>query len=353
MPQKPQPTPQTSSFGSALKGAAASGLESAVGALPAEAIGSALNGLFGLASARMNYKYNKKLMALQNQYSIDAFNRENARQDQLLYNSAAMQRHGLASAGYSTADPSGTGFQQPAVGSMDTPTNPSAGMVDLGKFDLMQAAQLRLLNEQAKNVQANTLKTTAETRYQDMQNDLFAVYGEEQIKSALANVQEDTRKKHEEALFTDQQRLNSIALTDAQIEEISSKIDIAYQKLDPELKLLAAEAFKADQDGKLSKAKISEVYQNIKESQERINLMKTQEGLNNAQTDVAISTAKNIVQQTRTEGWKTVEQMQKAQMAQFEQTLQQEMGYTAAKAKKIVETIFPVGALFGLFMKKQ
>lgn len=164
MPQKPQPTPQVSSFGSAVKGALASGFESALGSLPGAAIGNALNGLFGLASARMNYKYNKKLMALQNQYAIDAFNRENERQNQLLYNSAAMQRHGLASAGYSTADPSGTGFEQPAVANMDTPSNPSAPFVDFGRYDLLQAAQARLLNEQAENL---SIKNRYEVRRQE------------------------------------------------------------------------------------------------------------------------------------------------------------------------------------------
>ena len=111
MPQKPQPTPQVSSFGSAVKGALASGFESALGSLPGAAIGNGLNGLFGLASARMNYKYNKKLMALQNQFAIDAFNRENERQNQLLYNSAAMQRHGLASAGCSNPVPEGSAVE--------------------------------------------------------------------------------------------------------------------------------------------------------------------------------------------------------------------------------------------------
>lgn len=164
MSQKPQPTPQVSSYGSAVKGALASGFESALGSLPGAAIGNAVNGLFGMASARMNYKYNKKLMALQNQYAIDAFNRENERQNQLLYNSAAMQRHGLASAGYSTADPSGTGFEQPAVANQDTPSNPSAPFIDIGRYDLLQAAQARLLNEQAENL---SIKNRYEVRRQE------------------------------------------------------------------------------------------------------------------------------------------------------------------------------------------
>lgn len=163
-PQKPLPTPQKSSYGSSLLGALGSGFSSAVGALPSLGIGAAANGLFNMIGQRMQYKYNKKLMALQNQYSIEAFNRENDRQDWLLRNSAALQKQGLENAGYSTADPSGTGFEQPTTNNQDVPSNPSAQPFDMSKFGLAEALQARLVAAQAENLE---IKNRYEVRRQE------------------------------------------------------------------------------------------------------------------------------------------------------------------------------------------
>ena len=116
---------------------------------------SILNAGLGAAGSVVGYNQNKSLMALQNKYAIDAFNRENARQDYLLANMGQITRNSMANAGYSAADPSGVGMMTPSTGSMQPPSNPSMSPVDFGKIDLLQANvlanQAKLIGEQAEN----------------------------------------------------------------------------------------------------------------------------------------------------------------------------------------------------------
>ena len=95
---------------SGVAAAAASAVKSAAAKSAASsAVAPAVNGFFGAITMRRQFKNQKKLMALQNQYDIEAFNRENARQDWLMRNEDSLKRQSLENAGYSTADPNGTG----------------------------------------------------------------------------------------------------------------------------------------------------------------------------------------------------------------------------------------------------
>lgn len=119
----------------------------------ASAASGAIGGLFGLIGARSQRKQQEKLMAKQFAYDTKAFAMENARQDFLLKNSALLQKQGLERAGYSTADPEGTGFQLAGNNTVETPAAPSAAMPFINNVDVagsMSAlASAKLANSQA------------------------------------------------------------------------------------------------------------------------------------------------------------------------------------------------------------
>ena len=95
----------------------------------------------GVASgAKIGYEKQKKLMALQNQYSIDAFNRSNARQDELLGTAPTLAVQGLKAAGLSPSDPTGNGYsssQSPMQ--QDSPSAPSATIPSIPGSDFISA----------------------------------------------------------------------------------------------------------------------------------------------------------------------------------------------------------------------
>lgn len=88
---------------SVAQGAVTGGLQAAGG------------GLFGLIGAGIQYRRQRKLMALANQYEIDAFNRENERQNWLMQNQYALQKQGLRNAGLSTAMMTSNGMPGPVA----------------------------------------------------------------------------------------------------------------------------------------------------------------------------------------------------------------------------------------------
>lgn len=168
------------------------------GALGTQTLSSAasgiVNSLMGMASAGLNYRYNKKLMNLQNQYNIDAFNRQNARQDYLLENSPSITRDALRKAGYSAADPNGTGVSSPAVQGMDTPSpvgafaslgsaNPMVSYSELKNAELIES-QKKLNEENAKKLASDTDKVKLEIDQAKQSFDL-----------TLKNLQADLDKK--------------------------------------------------------------------------------------------------------------------------------------------------------------
>lgn len=155
------------------------------------------NGLLGLAGARLAYKYNKKLMAKQNQYNIEAFNRENARQDSLIRNQYVMNKEALRAAGLSEsmAGTDATGISAPSATNMDVPSNPSASAIDLGKFDLVGAANANLVSSQAElnRVQANVLAKKADAEIDKMRADIKVAL--DTLPATIENIKADTANK--------------------------------------------------------------------------------------------------------------------------------------------------------------
>ena len=136
------------------------------------AVNSAVSGLFGALNsavgARMNYKYQKKLMKLQNQYDIEAFNRENQRQDWLLQNTAALTKQGLRNAGYSTADPNGVGVTTPQTNTQDVP---SGTFVPYSTPNLPDAASSYASLKQGQLTDANARLMISQAKLNEIEAD--------------------------------------------------------------------------------------------------------------------------------------------------------------------------------------
>lgn len=213
-------------FGSQLLGAAAQSLPGfALGGIQAA-------GQYGLNSlaAKQSFEYSKRLMALQNSYQRQAFERENERQDYLLANQYAINRNSLKAAGYSAANPDGVSLSPPSVNNQDSPTHSQFG-VESTKLDLMSGAMLSKLNAETKKIEADTdktktdnevaqeqlkaLKETLPERIGQIKSEYYKVTKENRhIDAMVDNLEESTRQMSitndfNEKTFND--RANSIA----------------------------------------------------------------------------------------------------------------------------------------------
>lgn len=113
-------------------------------------------------NAQQTYEYNSKLMEQQNEYNVQAFERERNRQNEIMLTQPSLMKQGLHNAGYSAADPQGTGFSPVAANNMDVPTNPSMqydmSPVDIaGIYQSVSAARLASSTARKNEIEADYL----------------------------------------------------------------------------------------------------------------------------------------------------------------------------------------------------
>lgn len=182
-------------------------------------VGGALQGAINMGSTamsnRQNYKYNTKLMSLQNQYNIDAWNRSVARDDYLLSNSQKLQKDALRSAGYSTADPNGTGVMN-GGSTLQPQAYPSASFnAQPYSFDIIgpmaALAQLKKTNaeKEGQDLSNQFSRETMKDREKavSLNNDLIQK-NIQQIDSTIQNINQDSELKREQKREVTQSILN-------------------------------------------------------------------------------------------------------------------------------------------------
>lgn len=184
----------------------AQGATSAVGGLPGMAmsagsglLGGLIQGIFAKRQAKQQFKYQQRLMAQQQQYNMQAFEAENERQNWLMTHEDAMKRRSLEEAGYSTANPQGTGVSTPAVSNMDTPSG-TAPMADyVPQVDIAQGQSI-LANARLQNSQASLNEIEAQYRAQllgkqidKMNTDIKIAL--DTLPETIKNIQADTAMK--------------------------------------------------------------------------------------------------------------------------------------------------------------
>lgn len=212
----------------------------------------------------------------------------------------------------------------------------------MGKLDLIQA---RLMEAQVKNLEAEANKKVVETEGQSIQNYLNTTYGDAQWQVAIKNLDSQTAQNYANELYLNQKKLNETNLTDAQVNNIEKHLDWDYQKLSPELQLLAAQAYQATASGDLNHAQIGEVWQSIRESAQRIRNLQTELGLTSAQTAVAVQQAKNFAVENKILGLQTVSQKAHTELDLFRKDIEKSMGFRFYQAKRVAEAVLPIGVL--------
>lgn len=186
-----------------------------------------------IANAGLSYLFSRRLMKQQNQYAIDAFNRENARQDYLMANAQSIQRDSLKNAGYSAADPNGTGFAPPSTNTMDTPSQTQFSVSDFGD-PFAQVANIRSMRE--------------DIRAKELANEHLGLenkYLERKLEAEIGNTEaERNAKEFQNAINTEVRPIlietftqtlsnlkNSGDLTQKQIDEATKNISILDEQL--------------------------------------------------------------------------------------------------------------------------
>ena len=229
--------------------ASSAGKASAAKSAGVAAVGPSVNGLFGAITMRRQYKNQKKLMALQNQYDIEAFNRENARQDWLMLNEDSLKRQSLENAGYSTADPNGTGVTTPSVGNMDVPATPTAPLLSgspgtdfVNAFTAMR--QSELIDSVKRKNEAEANKALAEGEGVRITNEYIRPRNDAEIKQVL----QDIELKKKQGKLSDVQADTAERLckatedkTEAECKQIDQAIENAkeeYRRIQEQINLL-------------------------------------------------------------------------------------------------------------------
>lgn len=312
------------------------------------AVDSAVGGAMNLAGAKLNYKYQKRLMRLQNAYDVQQWNRENERQNFLLNNQVQFTKNSLRNAGYSVANPEGMTTQAttaPSGSTPDIPGNITSGWGNGSHPDLGALSSIQLQQSQAHMAEAEARLKEAEARQKEKYADLYEIYGEQEWNAAIGKLNAEQRRAIEEALKVDQDRLNSIVLTDAQEEQIRTMTKIEYDKLEPTLKLLAAELVVAQTQGKLNQAKTAESYQAIKESQQKIENLKKDYEFTDAQIAVANQEVKRLGAEARKKRFESEKERTEWMQKEFDRIAHEKLGLTFRMAREVFDALNPLSAI--------
>lgn len=176
----------------------------AVGSL----VGSGVNAAVSSNAASTSYERQKQLMALQNQYAVENWNRENN------YNSPKEQMKRLKEAGLNPDLVYGNGASGLQSGPISSPSAPSAPMQVTAPGDfgstVSDAVQAAVGIRQSE-------KTKSETMAQDIRNK----YIEEECNKALRNM-DDTHGLNEE---TKKQIVQSVQASQAEMDALRKRVD--------------------------------------------------------------------------------------------------------------------------------
>lgn len=322
--------------GSAFGGLMSSLLPSLIGSFGS----TALNALFSKIAANRQYGMNKSLMDYQNQLQRD-----------MLTDEMALKMQGYKNAGLSTASLAGNFGGNVAVPSSNvSATQAQAHDPRLG--EIMNAARQVKLQEDAIQSQidlneANAEKARASAGVDTADAYLKREYGDQEYEKTFALMDAQTRDLVANAEKAAQDRLNSIRLTDQQVYSIATQTGIAWTKLPLELKALAADIYARRASGAMSYAQAAEAYQAVKESAERINLIREQEDWTDAQTDAAIELAILYKKQQSGEGYRNVSAKAQAELDQMRRDVERAFGHRGRVMERAVQAVNPLSFIIG------
>lgn len=214
---------------------------------PTALFGSAASAASGLAGSALNYFLGNKMMNKQFEMQKEMFNMQNERQNWLMLNSEAMQKEALRRAGYSTADPNGTGVDTPAAMTGQTPSYPGNIAQDIRFDPIGTYAQLKSaeLNEiQKKDVEASAKLKETQAVGQSITNKWIAPRSEAEVKNTLQEIENlRSQKKLTDVQADTAERLCKATekMTDAQCKQIDQMIEnakVEYRRIQEQIELL-------------------------------------------------------------------------------------------------------------------
>lgn len=136
---------------------------------------------FSALSAARDWKYAKKLMAKQHAYELENLAAQDKYQRQLAVDASSLRKRSLQNAGYSTADPEGTGTVAPTV---SAPSSSASGMsISQTPTFAPGMTVTDLANANLMNSQADLNKIEAKWRAQKLEGEVGKLNAE--IKSIL------------------------------------------------------------------------------------------------------------------------------------------------------------------------
>lgn len=122
-----------------------------------------INSLYQGIAQRRQYKNQKKLMKMAHEYELENLAKQDEYQRGLVTDAASMTKTGLMNAGYSTADPNGTGVSPASISGPSTSATGSAGSfpIDSGSvasgISALMSGQLSASQAKLNEIQAKYL----------------------------------------------------------------------------------------------------------------------------------------------------------------------------------------------------
>lgn len=229
------------------------------------------------AAAKKNYKYSRQLTEYQNQLNRENWQIEKERQDYLLANQNSIQKRALQDAGYSTADPNGTGVTPQASPQVSAASTSPANFLDYGSAlgsiipNMQTMESIRgmsiengwkdmLLQLQAENTDAQTGSLKAQTN---------AIVSK--LPAELGQLQQSIQESLSRTKLNDEQKKKVTQETDnlaKEYEMLVTRIKYLDQKEQAELANVLADAQLA-----LSQKDVNKVQKRLLEIQEHYNKM--------------------------------------------------------------------------------
>lgn len=177
-----------------------------------------INSLYQGIAQRRQYKNQKKLMKMAHEYELENLAKQDEYQRGLVTDAAKMTKTGLENAGYSTADPNGTGVSPASVSAPSTSATGSAGSFPIDSGSVASGISA-LMSGQLSASQARL-------------NDIEAKYRAKKLEGEIGklNVEIDTAKE-KLPFIADTAKANianlatSAHLNEKQLDHISASID--------------------------------------------------------------------------------------------------------------------------------
>jgi len=216
---------------------------------------------FSALSAARDWKYAKKLMARQHAYELENLAAQDKYQRQLAVDASSLRKRSLQNAGYSTADPEGTGTVAPTV---SAPSSSASGMsISQTPTFAPGMTVTDLANANLMNSQADLNKIEAQYRAKKLSGEVGLLNAQiseikETLPEKVSNIKAQTEKLVADKKLSEEQANQVIEATKKITEEVGLlKIDKKYRAdlNDWQVKKLQNEVRKLSAEGRFEEVK--------------------------------------------------------------------------------------------------